>query len=133
MADADDFEWLRRLQESYRSIRFGRGVIGKTTYVMAALIGLWAVIAWRLSETSVAFNAALICVGAVATAVGVWWIRSTQSFAKENPAQALLDGAEFIEYEKLTAQIKGGVPFRLGRKHDDALIAATHPAQDEGL
>lgn len=71
---------------------------------MLALMGVWAIIAWRVSGTYT--DIALIIVGLVSTALGVWWIRSTQDFAQRNPAQAILEGAEFLEYHKFEAQSK---------------------------
>jgi hypothetical protein len=71
-----------------------------------------AFIAWRWSDNLLA-DAGLGLAGLVATGVFVWWTSSTQKFAERNPAQALLEGAEFLEYQRFEAQAKGQP--RLGR------------------
>ncbi|MDQ6867902.1 MAG: hypothetical protein M3178_05710 [Pseudomonadota bacterium] len=59
---------------------------------------------------SIVTDTVLFVVGAVVTSLFIWWVRKTQEFAEKNPAQAILDGAEFIEYQKFTAQVKGSSP-----------------------
>jgi hypothetical protein len=49
----------------------------------------------------------LIFVGVIATCILIWWVRRTHQFAKDNPAQAMLEGAQFVEYKRFEAQIKG--------------------------
>src|SRR3712207_2125779 len=49
----------------------------------------------------------------VPTGAAVWWIKNMQNFAERNPAQAMLEGAEFMEFKRFEAQAKG-VP-SLGR------------------
>jgi hypothetical protein len=67
---------------------------------------VWGIIVWRWSGNIWA-DAGLLLAGLVATGTVVWWVRSTQEFAQRNPAQAMLEGAEFIEYQKFEAQAKG--------------------------
>jgi len=69
---------------------------------------MWTVIAFRLSD-SIAFDSFLVGCGVISTAFAIWSISSTQSFAQRNPAQAILEGADFIEYQKFEAQAKGGI------------------------
>jgi hypothetical protein len=76
---------------------------------MIALIIVWGVIVWKLSNDAW-MNGSLILAGAIITAVFMWWTRSTQTFAHNNPAQAMLEGAEFLEYHKFEAQAKGLPP-----------------------
>lgn len=97
---------LKRLSEGYRSVRLGRGVVGKTGQAMLALLGVWAVIVWQLNDSPVR-DGALIFAGLAATGIFWWWARSTQDYAQKNPAQALLEGAELLEYQKFEAQAKG--------------------------
>jgi hypothetical protein len=104
--DTDTPAWLAKLSETYRSIRLARGVVGKTSHAMIGIIGVWAIIAWQLSDNLVR-DVALLSAGAIITGVFVWWTRSTQSFAERNPSQAMLDGAEFLEWHKFDAQAKG--------------------------
>ncbi len=107
--ESDPTAWVRRLTETYASIRFGRGVVGKTGHAMIAVLIVWAIIAWRLTGSFYS-DLLLVLVGAIATSAFIWWTRSTQNFAHDNPAQAMLEGAEFLEYQKFEAQAKGLPP-----------------------
>lgn len=107
-SNSDPTAWLGKLTETYGRIKFPRGVVGKTSQVMIALLILWAIIALRLSGNS--WFDPLLVVGLVATAVFIWWARSTQGFAQRNPGQAMLDGAEFLDYYKFEVQAKGLLP-----------------------
>ena len=104
--DNDPLQWFKRLVESQKSVRLGSGVIGKTTQAVLADIALWVGIVWKMSDSLVQ-NVALVLVGVIATGVLIWWIRKTHQFAKDNPAQAMLEGAQFVEYKRFEAQIKG--------------------------
>jgi hypothetical protein len=115
--DPDDL--LRRAVEAGRNIKFGRGVVGKTSYAVMALIPLWVAIILRLSA-NMGLNAVLMAAGIIASALIVWWVRATQRFAAENPAQAMLEGAELIEYQRMEAQVKGGAILAQGPKDIDA-------------
>jgi hypothetical protein len=97
---------LKHLSETYRSVRLGRGVVGKTGQAMLGLLGIWAIVVWQLSD-SVTRDIALVAAAIIATGAFWWWTKSTQQFAKENPARVLLEGAELLEYQKFEAQIKG--------------------------
>jgi hypothetical protein len=78
---------------------------------MLAVLTIWLMIAWRWSG-NLSADVGLGIVGLAATAAFIWWVRSTQKFAQENPAQALMEGAELLEYQKFEAQAKGMPPFR---------------------
>jgi hypothetical protein len=106
MSQAEPDDWIKRLTETYRGIRFAKGVVGKTGYAMIAVCGIWGIIVWRLGN-ELAANLALLGAGVLITGVFIWWVKSTQGFAERNPAQAMLDGAEFLEYRKFEAQAKG--------------------------
>lgn len=103
----DPNEIIRQVAERGLGIKFGRGVAAKTAYAMIALLVIWLGVIWKLGD-GLMLNCFLIGAALAATAVDVWWIWSTQRFAERNPAQALLDGAEFIEYKKFEAEVKGG-------------------------
>lgn len=96
---------IRQIAEAGKGVRFGRGVVGKTGHAVIAVIALWGLIIWRLGD-SMELNAALLAAGVVGTAVFVWWTLATQRFAERNPAQAMLEGAEFLEYQRFEAQTK---------------------------
>lgn len=81
--------------------------MSKTTRAILALIALWGVIVVKLG-TDWSLDAILGSIGLVATATICWWARETHRFAEANPAQAILDGAQFIEYKRFEAQAKGG-------------------------
>lgn len=49
----------------------------------------------------------MIAAGALATYVFSTWSKRMEDFAKENPALALMEGADITEYKKFEAQSKG--------------------------
>ncbi|WP_441227900.1 hypothetical protein AB7813_03725 [Tardiphaga sp. 20_F10_N6_6] len=106
MAGPDPEDVLRKLSEGYRTIRFARGVVGKTGHAAIGLLTVWAIVAWQIGD-NLTKNLSLLAVGTLASAVFVWWARSTQKFAEKNPAQALLEGAELLEYQRFEAETKG--------------------------
>lgn len=73
---------------------------------MLALLGVWLLIVWRWTD-NIWTDVGLALIGAAAAGVFVWWVKSTQDFAERNPAQALLEGAELLEYQKFEAEAKG--------------------------
>lgn len=107
---ADPNEIIRQVAERGLGIKFGRGVAAKTAYAMCALLVIiWGGVIWKLGD-SIVQNCFLVGSASVASALTVWWICSTQRFAERNPAQAILDGAQFIEYKRFEAQAKGSPP-----------------------
>lgn len=100
-------ELIKRVSASYRNIKFGRGVVGKTSHATLALLSLWGVVLIRLSDTSIILNSFLMGGGLVATIFYCWWVFRTHKFATTNPGLAMLEGAQFIEYQKWEAAIKG--------------------------
>lgn len=108
MDAGDPLELVRKLSESYRQVRFGPGVVPKTSRAMIGLLAVWVIIVWRLSA-DLALDTALVIVGVIATGLFVWWVRRTHDFAERNPALALLEGSQLVEYQRFTAQLKGQV------------------------
>jgi hypothetical protein len=106
MSDVTDGNWIRKAVENGLGIKFGRGVVGKTSHAMIVLVVIWGLIVWKLGD-NVALNSFLILAGILATGVFCWWTTATQSFAERNPAQAMLDGAEFLEYQRIESEAKG--------------------------
>jgi hypothetical protein len=105
----DPTDTLKKVLESARNVRLGRGVVAKTGHVALANILVWAIIAFRLSDNLIV-DAALLLIGVLATGFSAWWTRTAHSFAERNPAQAMLEGAEFLEYRKLEVEAKGQPP-----------------------
>jgi len=106
MGDEDPMETITKALEHARNVRLGRGVVSKTSYVAAALLVVWVLVLWRWSD-SAPMDGGLLLVGVLATIFAVWFIRSTRSFAEKNPALALLEGAERIEWRKLEVAAQG--------------------------
>jgi hypothetical protein len=106
----DPTDVLKGLSESYRSIRLRRGVVGKTGQAMLVLLGIWGVIVWQLSDDPLR-DKALFIAGLISTRIFWWWTKSTQEFAEKNPAHALLEGAELLEYKRFETQFKGIISF----------------------
>jgi len=46
-SDDDPLKLVRKLAETYRGIKFGRGVVGKTSYATISVIGIWALVIKR--------------------------------------------------------------------------------------
>ncbi len=108
MSDRGPDEVLAGVVQSARNIKFGRGVVSKTSYVAALVVAAWGVIVFRLGDNLIT-NGALLLAGLVATGFAFWYIRSSQKFAEQNPSLALLEGAELIEWQKLEVAAKGGL------------------------
>lgn len=106
MAQGNPDDIVAAALQSSRNIKFGRGVVSKTTVVAVGVVAVWGAIAWRLGE-NITLNATLLIAGVLATAFAVWYTRSSQNYAERNPAQALLEGAEFLEWTRLEAAAKG--------------------------
>jgi hypothetical protein len=102
--DPDDI--INKIAEAGRGVRLGKGVTGKTGHAILALLAIWAIALWRLGPSLVQ-SAAVLLAAIAATSVFVWWTRATQAFAERNPAQAMLEGAEFLEYQRFEAAAKG--------------------------
>lgn len=104
MASPDEI--LASALESSRKVKFGRGVVSKTSYVAALVVGAWITIAFRIGE-NIYSNGGLLLAGIAATGFAHWYIKASQNFAERNPGQALLEGAEFLEWSRLEAAAKG--------------------------
>ena len=106
MTTEDPSATVERILDSGRNIRFGKGVVAKTTYVAALAVAVWGIIAWRWSG-DLQSNIGMVVAGTVATAFAFWFIRATQKFAENNPAQAMLEGAELLEWRRMDEKVKG--------------------------
>lgn len=102
----DPAAYLKQLAGSFQRIKLGSGVVGKSSYAMFALICAWIVIFLKMSDSLIQ-NVFLAGGGLTLTAVYCWWTNRTQKFAEKHPSMALLEGAQFIEFKKWEAEIKG--------------------------
>lgn len=83
------------ITEGLDKIKLGRGVIGKSTYVAIAALGVLALVASRVTNEWFLIS---IAVGVVLL-FGAFFFGSMK-YAKENPGAALLEGAELITWRK---------------------------------
>ena len=110
---ADPSDALQRILESGRSIRLGRGLVSKTAYVAALVVVIWGLAIWRLDDNMV-LNALMLGAALAETIFAVWFILGTQRFAAQIPAQAMLEGAELLEWQKMDLQARGMPPIEAG-------------------
>ena len=118
---------LRRLMVAGQQIKLGVGVVGKTSRSMLSIIAMWGVIIIRLSDNW-ALDGVLSAAGLAITGSFLWWVHSTQQFAERNPAQAMLEGAQLLEYQRFEAEAKGGARDRGLLLTEDAPLLLTEDA-----
>jgi len=83
-SDGDPSALVEKVLEAGRNVRFGKGVVSKTSYIAAFVVAVWGIVAWKWSE-SLIMDAGLLVAGTVVTAFGVWFIGGTRRFAERNP------------------------------------------------
>jgi hypothetical protein len=129
----DPNDLIKNLGEHFRQIRFGSGVVGKTSYAVLALVSMWGIVVWRLSD-NVIQNLSLLGGAFVITGFVGWWIKSTQRFAEQNPSAALLEGAQLLEYQKFQLETKNGtaLPGAQSRPIEDPRLPA-QPSSDPNI
>jgi len=108
----DPNEFVRQVAEAGRNVRFGRGVVGKTSYALIALIAVWGIILGRVGPDW-RLDLAMIGAGLIISAVFVWFTTASHSFAERNPSLALMEGTEITDYRRVEAAIQGGQPMSL--------------------
>ncbi|MDR3428783.1 hypothetical protein [Silvimonas sp.] len=123
MPERSPEEILATIAESARNVKFGRGIVSKTGYVAGGIVAVWLTITLRLGPDLQA-DAVLMIAGALVTAFGVWFVQSTLRFAEKNPAQALLDGAELVEWRRMEMAAMG-----VSAPQDDSSAALTQSAK----
>ena len=106
MPASDPVETLTKALESARNIRLGKGVTSKTSYIAALPLVVLGMVAWRWSE-DIVMNTGLLFIALAAIGFAVWFISSSRTFAERNPALALLEGAELIEWRRMEVEAKG--------------------------
>lgn len=89
------------MSESVQKVKLGRGVVGKTTYVAIALMGVLAVIAARATSED------LLWVGGLSVATFLIYYFGSLLFAARNPAASLLEGAELLAWQQSEMAAKG--------------------------
>ena len=89
--------------ESYSKIRFGQGVVGKTSMVALSVVFVLGTIAYKLENYPwMQFLLALIIAGGF-----FWYFKRTIKFSEENPQLALMDGAELVAWKQIDLAAKG--------------------------
>lgn len=84
--------------ESMGKIRLG-GVVGKTSTAVIALFGVFAIVAWKMSDPLV--------IGLVAAVIFLVYFAGVMAFALKNPGAALLEGAELVQWQQVEMAAKG--------------------------
>jgi hypothetical protein len=102
----DPLEQIKEIVEKQSQVKLGAGVMGKTGTVILALVPVWMVALARIGE-NLYLNISLIAAATAITCVAIWWVRRLLKFADKNPGAALLEGAEFVAYERWQAEVKG--------------------------
>lgn len=102
----DPITWLKELAESATRVRLPPGVIGKSSTIYLGLLALWAIILFRLSGSDFWLDGFLVGGGLLATYGATRECEKMRKYAVENPALALTEGADIIEYRKFEAQQK---------------------------
>jgi hypothetical protein len=87
--------------EGLDRIRLARGVVGKASYVAAALLAVFGIIAFELRDTN-----ALVGLGALAAVTFLAYLFCVLRFATRNPGLALLEGAELIQWRQMDMAAK---------------------------
>jgi hypothetical protein len=88
--------------DSFSNFRFGPGVVGKISLVVTSAIIVLGIIAIRTSSE--------ILLGALSVGViglAAWHSKTIRSFAKDNPALAILEGAEYVAHQQIYLAAKG--------------------------
>jgi hypothetical protein len=121
---ASVFKGIGISAEALDRIRFGRGVIGRVTFVALAVFAILGIVADRVSG-----NYFLIGIGAAAAVLFLVFLFKVLDFAKKNPAIAVLDGAELITWRQLDLAAKGipNPPAAVSLPDPDALLAIPPP------
>lgn len=90
--------------EAISRIKLSGGIVGRT---ILAMIGVCAAVAWiAVAASNVWISGASLIVILVCV---VFCIHKAFSFARENPAAAILEGAEFLAHQRIVLESKHGV------------------------
>lgn len=86
-------------------LKLGSGLLGKSAIALCIWLGVILVAVFRLKSDLAIVG--VIAIGAVGFFV---WFFPVIKFAKKNPAEALLEGAEWSGFQKFQASAKNYVP-----------------------
>jgi len=86
--------------ETLDRVRLGRGVVGKATLAIIGAFVVLGIIAWGLKGLAIP----LLIVAAFVVILFVVYLVGVVRFANQNPAAALLEGAELLTWQQLAAK-----------------------------
>lgn len=101
MAENDFAQALLARAQALGHIRLARGVVGKASIVAGIVFLVLGSIAWRMPPDLLFPFAGVFLLALFAYLGGMLW------FAHRHPEQALLEGAEIIQYRQLEMAAKG--------------------------
>ena len=96
-----DFEKILQrfgLSGGYRRITLGKGVVGKSTSAFIGLCGVFGLVAIGLILAGQPLF--LLALAALGTGVYLFYQHTIISYAKNNPAAALLEGADLVKWHQ---------------------------------
>jgi hypothetical protein len=102
MADSNPL-WL--MKEIGGVLKLGSGLLGKSAIALSIWEGIILIAVVRLQSDWAIMSA--IALGGIGFFV---WYFPVISFAKKNPAEALLEGAEWSGFQRYRAEAKGYMP-----------------------
>jgi hypothetical protein len=92
------------LSGGYRRVTLGRGVVGKSTSAFFGLCGVFGLVAVGLM---VAHEAILLALAVLAALVYFFYQYMVIGYATNNPAGALLEGADLVKWHQHEIAAKG--------------------------
>jgi hypothetical protein len=101
VADEDPTRALLARIQTLGHIRLARGVVGKTSVVAGIALLVLGSIAWRINAQLLLVMTGAVLLAFFAYLAAVLW------FAHRHPEQALLEGAEIIQYREQEMAAKG--------------------------
>ena len=101
MADNDLTRTLLARGQALGHIRLARGVVGKTSIVAGIVFLVLGTIAWRIAPDLLFAFASMLVIAFFLYLGAMLW------FAHRHPEQALLEGAEIIQYRQQEMAAKG--------------------------
>jgi hypothetical protein len=91
--------------ESLQKVRFSRGVVGKSSFVVVTALAVLAIVATRITGTE-----ALLVIAGLTVVFALVFLVMSYRFAAANPSLALLEGAELLKWKQIEHQAAKGLP-----------------------